>query len=210
MNKSDSKSLSSFKGEKRSDFEAVFKMQVTRATIFDRVMYSKTLCMDARQTWGSHYDVHSLYGYSMTLSTEQAIKAVFPGKRSIIFSRSTFAGSGKYSGHWLGDNAANWNDIKWAIPGMLEFGLFGIPYIGADICGFFDDCTEELCTRWMQVGAFYPFSRNHNAENYRATFTLASVRARRSASGRRTDACCEVKAQRGQRMQFFNASAAPL
>ncbi|XP_069583495.1 sucrase-isomaltase, intestinal isoform X1 [Ranitomeya imitator] len=136
--------------------------------IFDRVMYSKTLCMDARQTWGSHYDVHSLYGYSMTLSTEQAIKAVFPGKRSIIFSRSTFAGSGKYSGHWLGDNAANWNDIKWAIPGMLEFGLFGIPYIGADICGFFDDCTEELCTRWMQVGAFYPFSRNHNAENYRA------------------------------------------
>ncbi|KAM4694349.1 sucrase-isomaltase, intestinal-like [Discoglossus pictus] len=134
--------------------------------IFERVLYSKTLCMDAKQAWGSHYDVHSLYGYAMTLSTEEAIKAVFPGKRSIIFSRSTFAGSGKYSGHWLGDNAANWNDIKWAIPGMLEFSLFGIPYIGADICGFFDDTTEELCRRWMQVGAFYPFSRNHNAENY--------------------------------------------
>ncbi|XP_044145770.1 sucrase-isomaltase, intestinal [Bufo gargarizans] len=136
--------------------------------ILDRVMYSKTLCMDARQAWGSHYDVHSLYGYSMVLSTEEAIKAVFPGKRSIIFSRSTFAGSGKHSGHWLGDNAANWNDIKWAIPGMLEFSLFGIPYIGADICGFFDDSSEELCRRWMQVGAFYPFARNHNAENYKA------------------------------------------
>uniref|UniRef100_A0A8C5Q0B1 alpha-glucosidase n=1 Tax=Leptobrachium leishanense TaxID=445787 RepID=A0A8C5Q0B1_9ANUR len=135
--------------------------------IFERVLYSKTLCMDAKQAWGDHYDVHSLYGYAMTLSTEEAIKAVFPGKRSIIFSRSTFAGAGKYSGHWLGDNAANWNDIKWAIPGMLEFGLFGIPYIGADICGFFDDCSEELCSRWMQVGAFYPFSRNHNAENYK-------------------------------------------
>ncbi|XP_053566084.1 maltase-glucoamylase [Bombina bombina] len=134
--------------------------------ILDRVMYSKTLCMDAKQKWGLHYDVHSLYGYSMILSTEEAIKAVFPGKRSIIFSRSTFAGSGKHSGHWLGDNAANWNDIKWAIPGMLEFGLFGIPYIGADICGFFDDSSEELCRRWMQVGAFYPFARNHNAENY--------------------------------------------
>ncbi|XP_053315016.1 sucrase-isomaltase, intestinal [Spea bombifrons] len=136
--------------------------------IMDRVMYSKTLCMDAKQAWGSHYDVHSLYGYAMTLSTEEAIKEVFPGKRSIIFSRSTFAGSGKYSGHWLGDNAANWNDIKWAIPGMLEFSLFGVPYIGADICGFFDDSPEELCRRWMQVGAFYPFSRNHNAENYMA------------------------------------------
>ncbi|KAG8581126.1 hypothetical protein GDO81_007563 [Engystomops pustulosus] len=135
--------------------------------ILDRVMFSKTLCMDAKQAWGSHYDVHSLYGYAMALSTEEAIKAVFPGKRSIIFSRSTFAGAGKYSGHWLGDNAANWNDIKWAIPGMLEFSLFGIPYIGADICGFFDDSSEDLCRRWMQVGAFYPFSRNHNAENYR-------------------------------------------
>ncbi|KTG36909.1 hypothetical protein cypCar_00036486, partial [Cyprinus carpio] len=135
--------------------------------ILDNLLYSKTLCMDAKHKWGNHYDVHSLYGYSMVLATEKASREVFKTNRSMVFTRSSFPGVGKYAGHWLGDNAANWNDIKWAIPGMLEFNLFGVPYIGADICGFFDDSPEELCRRWMQVGAFYPFSRNHNAQGYK-------------------------------------------
>ncbi|XP_068943501.1 maltase-glucoamylase [Petaurus breviceps papuanus] len=135
--------------------------------ILDYFLPAKTLCMDAVQHWGKHYDVHSLYGYSMAIATEEAVKTVFPNKRSFIVTRSTFAGSGKFAAHWLGDNAATWNDLRWSLPGMLEFNLFGIPMVGPDICGYADDVSEELCRRWMQVGAFYPFSRNHNGQGYK-------------------------------------------
>uniref|UniRef100_A0A915ASA5 Galactose mutarotase N-terminal barrel domain-containing protein n=3 Tax=Parascaris univalens TaxID=6257 RepID=A0A915ASA5_PARUN len=124
---------------------------------------TKTLCMLAMTARGKArlYDTKSLYGLAETVATFDALHAS-TGKRGAVISRSTFPSSGRYGGHWLGDNSATWEDLRTAVIGVQEFNMFGIPYVGSDICGFLGDSNEELCLRWHQLGAFHPFARNHN------------------------------------------------
>ncbi|XP_077172990.1 lysosomal alpha-glucosidase-like [Paroedura picta] len=141
---------------------------------------TQTICASARQRASVHYNLHSLYGLMEAKATAGALIKI-QGKRPFIISRSTFPSQGKYSGHWLGDNRSEWKDMFWSIPGILSFSLFGVPLIGADICGFGGSTSEELCVRWTQLGAFYPFSRNHNTQEVQAQDPTAFSPAARTA-----------------------------
>ncbi|OXA58369.1 Lysosomal alpha-glucosidase [Folsomia candida] len=127
-------------------------------------LYYKTICPSAKQAGGTHYDLHNLYGTQETIATYKALGDIV-SERPFIISRATFPGQGRYGGHWTGDVVSNWEDLRQTIPQILTFGLFGIPMVGADICGFNGNATADLCKRWQQLGAFYPFARNHNTDD---------------------------------------------
>ncbi|KAL5363683.1 glycosyl hydrolases family 31-domain-containing protein [Aspergillus floccosus] len=108
------------------------------------------------------YDMHNLWGHGIIKATYAALSEIFPGHRPFIIARSTFSGSGAFSGHWGGDNWSNWPSMAFSIPQALQMSLLGVPMFGSDTCGFADNTDMELCNRWMQLSAFFPFYRNHN------------------------------------------------
>ncbi|THU98216.1 hypothetical protein K435DRAFT_721010 [Dendrothele bispora CBS 962.96] len=122
-----------------------------------------TLATNGTHTGGIlDFDVHNMWGMMEERATHRALQQLRPGKRPFIISRSTFPSSGKWTGHWLGDNSATWQYMYQSIQGVLQFQMFQIPLVGADTCGFIGNTDEELCNRWMQLSAFTPFYRNHN------------------------------------------------
>jgi len=125
----------------------------------------KTMAMSA-QSYGniSVYNMHNLYGITEQIATHNGLVEI-RNKRPFLLTRSSFLGSGKQTAKWTGDNAATWDDLKSSIISNFDFSIFGISMVGADICGFLGATTEELCARWIEVGAFYSFSRNHNSLN---------------------------------------------
>ncbi|KAH7909433.1 glycoside hydrolase family 31 protein [Hygrophoropsis aurantiaca] len=107
-------------------------------------------------------DTHNMFGMMEEKTTHIAVQDILAGKRPFLISRSTFPSSGKWTGHWLGDNYSKWQYLYLNIQGVLQFQIYQIPMVGADTCGFNDNTDEELCNRWMQFSAFVPFYRNHN------------------------------------------------
>ena len=110
-----------------------------------------------------HDQVHNLYGGSMTRAAGEAFADLRPGQRTLLYSRSSFIGSHRYGGIWLGDNNSSWAQLLANIQMMPSVQMCGFLYSGADLCGFSCDTTPDLALRWLEFGLLTPLMRNHSA-----------------------------------------------
>jgi alpha-glucosidase len=70
----------------------------------------------------------------------------------------------RHAASWTGDNASYWEHLEMSLPQLLNLGLSGVAFAGADIGGFYADAGPELLARWYQLGAFYPLARANDAQ----------------------------------------------
>jgi alpha-glucosidase len=126
----------------------------------------KTFPLDARHAGdgapGTHARYHNVYGMQMARSTFEGLKRLRPDARPFVLTRAGYAGVQRYSAVWTGDNVASWDHLRLSIPMLLNLGVSGVPFVGADVGGFSGNPSPELYARWLQAAALTPFLRSHS------------------------------------------------
>ena len=137
-----------------------------------------TLMVNNGETYVPNGAAHNSYSLFLAMATSEGLAKLRPGTRNFIIARGGYAGIQRYAALWTGDSASSWDFLALNLPEVLNLGLSGVPISGCDIGGFADgsDSTREtfdngiptgnitnyeLLTRWMHLGAFLPWYRNH-------------------------------------------------
>jgi len=112
----------------------------------------------------THLKGHNVFGLQMARSSYEGARQALP-TRPFILSRSGYAGLQRYSALWTGDNRAEEDHMLAGVRLLSSLGLSGVAFSAMDIGGFTGNPTTGLYTRWMQLGAFVPYFRNHTQFN---------------------------------------------
>jgi alpha-glucosidase len=116
----------------------------------------------------SHLQVHNVYGLNMARASFEGFRQAL-NRRPFVLSRSGYAGLQRYSAIWTGDNRSEEDHMLLGVRLLCSLGLSGMPFTGMDIGGFTGNPDGSLYARWMEVGSFNPYMRNHTAVNTKAS-----------------------------------------
>jgi alpha-glucosidase len=109
-------------------------------------------------------EAHNYYGMLMARSSFESFQKYGGNKRPFVLSRSGFAGIQRYAAVWSGDNQAKDEHILLGVLLNNQMGLAGVPFTGPDLGGFIGDGNKDLYKRWVEVGVFSPYLRNHREQ----------------------------------------------
>jgi len=110
-------------------------------------------------------ECRNVYGFNMSRATFEGTKKLMKGERPFVLTRAAYAGIQRYSAVWTGDNVAEEAHMLGGVRLVNSLGLSGVSFTGPDVGGFSKAPTPDLFLRWLNIGAFTPFFRNHTEIN---------------------------------------------
>ena len=125
--------------------------------------YHQVKDVNGKEVTVRHDHVHNMFGAMMTKAAAEGLKAIKPGKRTLIYSRASCIGAHRDGGIWMGDNVSVWTDLAMELRMLPSLNMCGFLYTGADIGGFGDNTSRDLLLRWLSLGVFTPLMRDHSA-----------------------------------------------
>ena len=113
----------------------------------------------------SHAEIHNVFGMENTRATYAGMRRLRPDERAFVMTRASYAGGQRYAVTWTGDNSSTWDHLRLMVHQLINLGLSGFAYGGADVGGFTGGPSPELMTRWFEIAAFTPIFRDHSAKD---------------------------------------------
>ena len=111
----------------------------------------------------THAEIHNVFGMENVRATYEGLLKLRPNERPFVLTRATYAGGQRYGFTWTGDNSATWNHLRLATQMVLNLGVSGISWVGADVGGFNGSPPPALLTKWVELAAFSPLFRDHTS-----------------------------------------------
>lgn len=112
----------------------------------------------------AHTEIHNVFGMQNTRATFEGLRKLRPDERAFVMTRATYAGGQRYAVTWTGDNSSTWDHLRLSVHQLINLGLSGFAWAGADVGGFTGGPSPDLLTRWFEIGAFTPIFRDHSAQ----------------------------------------------